>query len=289
MNQEKTTMLGQNTRSFNFFVKDPSVKIYSSQTNNLQTIATPKLTNNNNKANPNTIPPLGKNSTTVQTRKVGDHHLSHWFLKKDSNKIPVDTPTPNNGIKKKDSRMKRNNNNQVYRIDTIVSNKLQGEQSYSPRKLYHLVETTQQPMDNYSSSNSNNSSNHHTNNFHLVSNNFNHLYSIQQHSARPIQLSPQTVAFPVEPISIGENVYANCTNSSNLPYMTGYTESKIRSANSQFFGCMEGNKCNNMSNNNTTDLKQNQTDFLPSINVEGQVKKQERKYRTSISIRELLA
>ena len=143
----KSTTDYQTTKSFNFFVKDPKVKIYPTQppeqqtttgaskttcVNNKQYIpqhgsqeassnssssspsdvqqhgtctsighqigfdsnnrspqttqATPDLsTPTGHPTNYQTASNLGKNSTTVQTRRVGEHHLSHWFLRKESN------------------------------------------------------------------------------------------------------------------------------------------------------------------------------------------------------------
>lgn len=132
----------QCTKSFNFFVKDPKVKIYTSNTKRSSgddssagsdsahaTVAIPTTTNSNSARNTlvcdssssssqgaavhsppnvdaNACGPLGKNSTSVQTRKVGQHHLSHWFLKKETDNSNVSkkqkkAQTSNKGITKK--------------------------------------------------------------------------------------------------------------------------------------------------------------------------------------------
>ncbi|EFC46362.1 hypothetical protein NAEGRDRAFT_79172 [Naegleria gruberi] len=117
--QLSTTDEYQSTKSFNFFVKDPKVKIFSSIENSVSA-ATPqkkerkqKVVDDNNSSGSSNNQvggsnclldseasgSLGKNSTSVQSRKVGEHHLSHWFLKKEEpKKNKVD---PQRGITKK--------------------------------------------------------------------------------------------------------------------------------------------------------------------------------------------
>ncbi|KAG2381687.1 hypothetical protein C9374_006071 [Naegleria lovaniensis] len=124
------------TKSFNFFVKDPKVRIYQAEmvaegNSHLPNNSHPhssytvsgslNCSNNNNNSSSDdsvcsqdqeeeegvvvvTSTSLGKNSTQVQTRQVGEHHLSHWFFKKnplkENNKKKKISNTGSKGISK---------------------------------------------------------------------------------------------------------------------------------------------------------------------------------------------
>lgn len=107
----KGSSSSSSTKSFNFFVKDPKVKITTittttttattkgsscsptKQTSCHSTTTTPSTTNDHSSGESKVSHSgiqfqeeeetnLGKNSNKVQTRRVGQHHLSHWFFKK---------------------------------------------------------------------------------------------------------------------------------------------------------------------------------------------------------------